>query len=613
MRPSISLDALASRCRHGLAAAALLSAIGHAQVITEIPGLSVPHTVIDMDQAGPSGPTSILALRAASAPCTTTLTNLSFTGTGGVDFYDVLSIRGRGLGWNGNGLVLLDAPNDAFLCARGRIDLSILATEIGLALGDHAGTIDLEFYRGANLLATHSTGGWNTPAPRFFRMSGNSFDRVEISSPANDGWVLPELHLESAVQVSELPFMPGLHSVIDMDAVGNAGTTSLVALNAAGSPMPATLRGIALSPAGRVTTTYDTNTTQGRALARNTSGQLVLVNPPSGTYLPFRAELSLVPSNAFGISIGDWSGAFAIEFWSGPTLLATQLTTAFTSAAPKFFLMTGASFDRVIVRPLDASATWVIPALYLQVGANECCDALPLRAGANGPFDSSSATTSAPAWPCGAGGKDLWFHYTAPCAGNVRIETCGLAGFDTVLQAFTGPCGNLVSIACNDDACGVQSALLFPVQQGQRFLVRVGGFGGASGAFSLDVTETTSGNGSFTHLGSACGAATLSALGIPDLGGSVSFLVGNAQGAPFVCVGLTPLALPLCPAGCVLGVLPDIGCFPGGSFGAAIPCDPLLVGGQIYVQGLDLGASGGCASGAPAELTLTQTIRTTIG
>lgn len=125
------------------------------------------------------------------------------------------------------------------------------------------------------------------------------------------------------------------------------------------------------------------------------------------------------------------------------------------------------------------------------VGAtpDECSGATPLVNGTNGPFDNTTATTSAPAWPCGPGTKDLWFSYNATAAGNLTATTCGLANFDTVIEAFSGACGNLVSLGCNDDApsCNLQSSLTVPVSPGLVFL-RVGGYNNLSGSFSIQVT-----------------------------------------------------------------------------------------------------------------------------
>jgi hypothetical protein len=148
---------------------------------------------------------------------------------------------------------------------------------------------------------------------------------------------------------------------------------------------------------------------------------------------------------------------------------------------------------------------------------------------------------------------------------------------------------------------------------GRAYLVRIGGFGGATGSVALRITETPSNNGSFFGIGSNCGNVGLQASGTPALGGSVQYSMTNVQGVPFLFLGLAEIDLPLCSAGCTLRVLPDLASLQTGIIQAAIPCEPLLVGAVFYVQGIDYGGTFGCSAGAPAQLSVTHLIRTTIG
>jgi len=50
--------------------------------------------------------------------------------------------------------------------------------------------------------------------------------------------------------------------------------------------------------------------------------------------------------------------------------------------------------------------------------------------------------------------NDIWFKVTVPASGNVTIQSAAVsadAGTDVVMEAYTGTCGNLTSIACDDD------------------------------------------------------------------------------------------------------------------------------------------------------------------
>jgi PKD repeat protein len=247
------------------------------------------------------------------------------------------------------------------------------------------------------------------------------------------------------------------------------------------------------------------------------------------------------------------------------------------------------------------------------VANDECAQAVHLVPGANGPFDSRGATTSQ-AWPCSSAGADLWFRYTARCSGSLLFETCTNPGFDTALAVYGGAaCGALQPLGCNDDACGLQSQVSLPsVAAGDSFWIAVGGFQGAQGSFFLSAIETPSGNGSFALAYPGCGALGLVPSGNPNLGGAVRFDLQTVQGTPFVNVGLYPLGVPLCAAGCVLGATLE-GTYPGASLAAPVPCDPTIRGGDFYVQGFDLGASGGCAAGDPVQIALSATWRVILG
>lgn len=140
---------------------------------------------------------------------------------------------------------------------------------------------------------------------------------------------------------------------------------------------------------------------------------------------------------------------------------------------------------------------------------DNCSGAVVVVNGANGPYDNLTATTSAPAWPCAAGGNDVWFLYVSGGAGTLQADVCG-ATHDSALQIFDGAggCGSLVSLGCNDDSCGLASSLTVPVNAGV-YYIRVGGFAGDTGTFTLNVngpapTGTVATN---TTLGAGCIAA----------------------------------------------------------------------------------------------------------
>lgn len=127
---------------------------------------------------------------------------------------------------------------------------------------------------------------------------------------------------------------------------------------------------------------------------------------------------------------------------------------------------------------------------------DDCGGALSVVNGPNGPYSNAGATTSSPAWPCANGGADVWYSYVALGAGTLTVDVCG-ASYDSALEVFDGSagCGALVSLGCNDDSCGLQSSLTIAVTTGTLYFIRVGGFGSATGSFTLNVNGPAGGGG----------------------------------------------------------------------------------------------------------------------
>lgn len=145
-----------------------------------------------------------------------------------------------------------------------------------------------------------------------------------------------------------------------------------------------------------------------------------------------------------------------------------------------------------------------LPLVASAVAQDECVSAAIVADGVNGPFGNGSATTSPEAWPCSAGGNDLWFRYTATCSGQLQVSTCSpVRDFDTVLEVLDGTagCAGLVSLACNDDRCGLGSQVTVGITAGQALLIRVGGFSGDIGRFELLLNCAPTGPGNDTCAG----------------------------------------------------------------------------------------------------------------
>jgi len=118
-----------------------------------------------------------------------------------------------------------------------------------------------------------------------------------------------------------------------------------------------------------------------------------------------------------------------------------------------------------------------------------CNGAIEVQNGAT-PFSNSGATTDGPT-DC-AIGADVWYRYTATCTGGVRIDLCG-SSYDTALAVYrTSVCPAVNPVACNNDdgpLCGgVSSSVIFTAAQGERFLIRVGGFSSFQGSGIMTIS-----------------------------------------------------------------------------------------------------------------------------
>ncbi len=92
-----------------------------------------------------------------------------------------------------------------------------------------------------------------------------------------------------------------------------------------------------------------------------------------------------------------------------------------------------------------------------------------------------------------AGGKSLWYSWTANGTTPVTFETTG-SGFDTLLAVYTGNALNTLSlVAANDDINGStnrQSRVTFTPVSGTTYRIAVDGFAGSAGLLTLSWVQS---------------------------------------------------------------------------------------------------------------------------
>jgi hypothetical protein len=124
-----------------------------------------------------------------------------------------------------------------------------------------------------------------------------------------------------------------------------------------------------------------------------------------------------------------------------------------------------------------------------QVPNDSCATAMVVGDGSTPGTNAGASTGPDPLPSCPAMLNDVWFSYTASCTGTAIVSFCapGTANFDTVLAAWSGSCGCLNELACNDDFCGTSSRVVFPVVAGTTYYISAGSFDGSVGSFTLNI------------------------------------------------------------------------------------------------------------------------------
>ena len=200
----------------------------------------------------------------------------------------------------------------------------------------------------------------------------------------------------SAQTVVEIPAMTVANSVIDMDALA-VGPTTLAALNAAGTNGGAGIANLTMTPNGAAFGGYNTNVC-GQALAATPgsggTGLQIIDASGSAGFDAMNIQIDFAgPVTELGVLLADWVGPGIFDFYSGGSLVTSFTTGTYGLCGEKFFQMSGATFDRVILK-VQTGGNWVVPQLTVeQTGPSGPTYAIAgLAGGATAVFTVSGAT-----------------------------------------------------------------------------------------------------------------------------------------------------------------------------------------------------------------------------
>jgi len=114
------------------------------------------------------------------------------------------------------------------------------------------------------------------------------------------------------------------------------------------------------------------------------------------------------------------------------------------------------------------------------------------------PFNDAPATGAAtigvgdPVPSCGTLDNNVWYSFAAGSATSLELLTAG-SGYDTNVAVYTGACGALTEIACNDDTpSGTDSQIIVPLAPGDVVLISVASSTPGGGALNFDAIPSPS-------------------------------------------------------------------------------------------------------------------------
>ncbi|MFN0009749.1 MAG: hypothetical protein ACKVXR_17790 [Planctomycetota bacterium] len=166
------------------------------------------------------------------------------------------------------------------------------------------------------------------------------------------------------------------------------------------------------------------------------------------------------------------------------------------------------------------------------LGPNDLCSsATPIAGPGTYPFDNVGANTDGSSI-CGNIGADVWFDFTALSTTPHRIQTCGLASFDTVIAVYSTAACVGAPLVCNDDSCAsLQSSVTISATAASVYKIRIGGRNAATGTGSFSVTEL------FPPANDFCSAPVLISGAGPHSFDNSAATTGSEGQAEILCAG----------------------------------------------------------------------------
>ncbi|HLF51769.1 T9SS type A sorting domain-containing protein, partial [Flavobacterium sp.] len=219
----------------------------------------------------------------------------------------------------------------------------------------------------------------------------------------------------------------------------------------------------------------------------------------------------------FNRTITSGTGTGYISVYSGVSGALTRLNTSCTINNFALTLTAGTTYYISVASAATSTINFSLCAYLVPAApANDlCANAVTLTAGsvfATGAVVGSTAgatTVSGLTYACQATNRseDVWYTVSVPVSGTLTIETKQVNGsplLDTVLSVFSGTCGSLIEIGCNDDGGDGNHSIVSLTGQtpGSTLYIGVWKFNSsASGQFQVSAFDASLSNSGFDNNG----------------------------------------------------------------------------------------------------------------
>ena len=226
---------------------------------------------------------------------------------------------------------------------------------------------------------------------------------------------------------------------------------------------------------------------QGGTPTSASAGNVVLNWAPTSVPAITGFSPSSGPPNATVIITGaNFTGATAVRFHGVNAAFTVNNGTQITATVPG-----AATTGFIEVSGPNGSAMSVTSFAVVNPPANDAFATAQVIAGNSGSVlgrnTDASKELNEPNPAGNAGGRSVWYTWTAPANGPWTFDTLG-SSFDTVLGIYTGNnVGTLALVASNDDSSpGTISRASFTAVSGTVYRIAVDGHNGASGNLKLN-------------------------------------------------------------------------------------------------------------------------------